>query len=201
MRGKQTCGHPVETQFYVKQNPIGIINIGDFEEAYTIRIFAERLNLAVRFYKIGTPGDFLKVISRESELPPCIIICGHGDENGIVFGDYMEGIDTSMLKDESMPPECIEKHANLTDRIVVNTCCVGGTDAMASAFLKSKPRCYIGSLDYQNAASTSIFLTLFLDQLLRKNKPVQEAWNRAASYDDETRHLAFYDANGRQKVE
>ncbi len=72
---------------------------------------------------------------------------------------------------------------------------------MASAFLKSTPRCYIGSLDYQNAASTTIFVTLFLDQLLRKNKSVQEAWNRAASYDDETRHLAFYDSNGRQKIE
>ncbi|MDE2723707.1 MAG: hypothetical protein OXI59_10065 [Gemmatimonadota bacterium] len=192
---------PVETQFYAKQNPIGIICIGDFQEAHTIRTFAESLNLAVRFYRIGTPGDFLKVISREPELPPCIIICGHGDENGIVFGDYIEGIDTSMLKDESMPPESIEKHANLTDRIVVNTCCVGGTDAMASAFLKSKPRCYIGSLDYQNAASTTIFVTLFLDQLLKKNKPVLEAWNRAASYDDETRHLAFYDSNGRRKIE
>ncbi|MCE2436050.1 MAG: hypothetical protein J4F29_24520 [Candidatus Latescibacteria bacterium] len=182
---------PVETQFYAKQNPIGIICIGDFEEAHTIRTFAEQLNLVVRFYRMGTPGDFLKVISREPELPPCIIICGHGDENGIVFGDYMEGIDTSMLKDESMPPESIEKHANLTDRIVVNTCCVGGTDAMASAFLKSNPRCYIGSLDYQNAASTSIFLTLFLDQLLRKNKPALEA----------SRHFAFYDSNGRQKIE
>ena len=65
---------PVETQFDAKQKPIGIICIGDFQEAHTIRTFAEELNLAVRFYKIGTPGDFLKVISQESELPPCIII-------------------------------------------------------------------------------------------------------------------------------
>ena len=54
---------PVETQFCAKQKPVGIIAIEDFQEAHTIRTFAERLNLAVRFYRIGTPGDFLKVIS------------------------------------------------------------------------------------------------------------------------------------------
>ncbi len=57
MRGKTNMWTPVETQFYAKQNPIGIINIGDFQKAHTIRTFAEELNLAVRFYGIGTPGD------------------------------------------------------------------------------------------------------------------------------------------------
>ena len=57
MREKTNMWTPVETQFYAKQNPIGIINIGDFQEAHTIRTFAEELNLAVRLYRIGTPGD------------------------------------------------------------------------------------------------------------------------------------------------
>ncbi len=57
MKGKTNMWTPVETQFYAKQNPIGIIDIADFQQAHTIRTFAEELNLAVRFYGIGTPGD------------------------------------------------------------------------------------------------------------------------------------------------
>ena len=88
---------PVETQFYAKTGIHWDKCIGDFQH-YTIQTFAEELNLAVRFYRMGTPGDFLKVITSNLNCPLHYYLAPTEMRwDCLVYG----GLITSMLKDES----------------------------------------------------------------------------------------------------
>ena len=168
------------------------MDVAEGTQGYSIRTVADELNLAVRYLRIGTPADFLQAISSPSDLPETILIIAHGDENGLSFGDYTESIDTSMLVKGSMPPSCIKAHAKLEGRKVVNPACEGGRQEMADAFLEGGVDTYIASETSPRATSATIFMIILLDQLTAKKSSWEDAWRRAAAYDDETKSFALF---------
>lgn len=190
---------PIETQFHIPCHPIAIIDImGSSGEAKKIDDFVYHLDAVTRYYAVGCPGDFLSVLSDPSEMPRDLVICGHGDETGFVFGDFADEIDTSMLRDGSLPSECIAKEARLPDRLVVNTSCEGGLEHMAQAFKTAGVQAYIGAIDAVDFASTLLFVLIFFDNLWRKQLSIYHAWEKAASYDKETALFVLYDSQGRR---
>lgn len=189
---------PVETQFHIPCHPVAIIDImGSSGEAKSVADFVSHLDAVTRYYAVGCPSDFLSVLADPSEIPRDLIICGHGDKTGFVFGDFADEIDTSMLRDGSLPPECIAKKARLPDRLVVNSSCEGGLEHMAQAFKTAGVQAYIGAIDAVDFASGLLFVLIFFDNLWRKQLSIYHAWEKAAAYDKETALFILYDSQGR----
>src|SRR5688500_3932968 len=100
---------PIDTEFFAPRVPVSIACISSGAEQF-IRNTLESLNCVVLLHLIGTPSDFLKVIAQGENAPRYMIIEGHGTDDGLVFGEYIPSIDTSMLKNECMPAEVIRAH-------------------------------------------------------------------------------------------
>jgi hypothetical protein len=188
---------PVDTKFFAKYRPVAVAAIGDMGgEALLARAMLEHLRAVVHLHLIGCPTDFLEVLRQGEDAPPYLVICSHGDENGLVFGEYAPYLDTSMLVEESMPPQYIAENINLPGCVVVDIACLGGTPKMAQAFMKGGLRAYIGSTEGPRGTTTPLFVAHFFHALFCKGRSVREAWEHAASYDDDSRHFVLYDGDG-----
>jgi hypothetical protein len=193
---------PIDTEFFFKYRPVAIAphgNAGD--DSRFVRTLLEQLGAVVLLHQIGTPGDFLRVISQGQQAAPYLVICGHGDEDGLVFGEYAPNIDTSMLIDGKMPPKCIAEHVNLPDCVVINTACYAGREPMADAFMKGGLKAYIGSVDAPEFFLEPLFLAHFFYRLLTAHGSERQAWEHAGSYDAGSRQYAFYDKEGLHRIE
>ncbi len=151
------------------------------------------MNAVTILHGIGTPADFLHVINQPENTPPYLIISGHGDEGGLVFGEYIEGIDVSSLQDEVMPPEVIGSHVQLPQTVVISTACSAGVPEAGRAFLNGGVRAYIAADDDVTGEATALFLMHFFYKLtLEEPYTLEEAWEHAASYDEESRLFCLY---------
>jgi hypothetical protein len=175
----------VDETFYAPRTPVAVVAVGDTGEALLVRSILESLGAAVLLHPIGTPEDFLRVIAQGDAAPRYVVICGHGDETGLVFGEYGEGIDTVALKRGSMPPTRIAERVRLPGRIVVSTACRTGSAAFGEAFRKGGVAAYIGPDGYPDGSAAALFVHLLFDQLLHK----------AASPAAALRHVHGYDAD------
>lgn len=138
-------------------------------------------NCVVTVHWIGTPADFLTVLGQGESAPRYLIIAGHGDaDKGYYLGEYIEEIDTSMLRDQHMPAEVIAPVVNLPGCTVVTTACGGGAEAMGKAFTRNgKIRAYIGCRGYPDGTDMPVFLVNFFFYALRKKLSDREAWQKA----------------------
>ena len=188
---------PIDSQFFGPKTPVAIACIHDHENALVFRRLLEGLSAVTLFHNMGTPGDFLKVIGQEDTAPPYLVISGHGGDHGIEFGDYMEGIDVSMLIDGSLPPSSIAKHVKLRGCVIVNITCDGGSQEMADAFLSGGAEAYIGTDPNPNTVEHPIFLGHFFHSIIRRDKTPFEAWEKAAAYDNRSCYYHFFDKDGK----
>ena len=161
----------------------------------------EALGCVVLAHRVGTPSDFLRVLGQGDQAPRYMVILGHGDENGLVFGEYGGAVDVSMLRDGSLPPEAIEPHVDLPGCTVLSYSCVGGTDAMARAFLAGGVAAYIGCRTEVQTVALTLFLLHFLFGTLHKKLPDADAWRQAVLAVDhpEADQMRFWHAGGREE--
>lgn len=150
-----------------------------------LRALLESLGCIVLCHFPGTPNDFLKIIAQTHDVPRYLILDGHGIEQGICFGSYMPQIDTSMLRDECLPPEVIEQHARLAGCTIVGSFCWSGTPAMTQAFLAGGASAYLGCEVEPDAGAMNVFLVNFFFNLLHKKLPEPEACRHAVEATDE----------------
>ena len=172
---------PVDTQFYSPRLPISIVALPNDFEARAMREMLEMyFNCVVTVNWIGTPADFLTVLGQGESSPRYLIIAGHGGEIGYYLGEYIPEIDTSMLREQHMPPEAIAPVVNLPGCTVVSTACYGGTEAMGKAFIKNgKIGAYIACRDAPDGTDMPVFLVNFFFFVLRKKLSDREAWLKA----------------------
>ncbi|KZE78509.1 hypothetical protein AV654_01770 [Paenibacillus elgii] len=187
---------PVDTRFYAKRLPIAIAAIDDGGEANFIRTVLEQFNTVTLFHAIGTPGDFLQVIGQgEGNAPPYLIISAHGDKGGIIFGEYIEEIDVSSLHDEVMLPETIGQAINLPGTVVINTACSAGVEEAGRAFMQGNLKAYIAADIDVSGEAAALFIMHFFHRLI-KTESLEEAWQHAAAYDEESRAYRLYVQDG-----
>jgi len=192
---------PIENAFHTKRHPVGIVDIAGDADARLARALLEGMGAVVRYYHPGTPGDFLKIIAQETEVPPYLIVCAHGHEGGIYFGDFCPEIDTSMLHEGSLPPATIAQHAALPECVILGLFCDSGDEPMAKAFLAGQAKAYIGVVEPNpDSLSVPLFLTQFFYELWRHTCSPQDAWARAAAYDDTSRMFVYWDAEGKRRI-
>lgn len=174
----------VDQNFHAPRMPVAVVAIGDSGEALLIRSVLESLGAVVSLHLIGTPEDFLKVIGQCDAAAPFMIISAHGDENGLVFGDYVADIDTSMLRKGSMPPAALTGCVNLRGKVVVSTACASGAPAWGEAFLSGGAAAYIAPDDYPEGADAALFVHLLFHQMIERKIAPAEALARVKAYDE-----------------
>jgi hypothetical protein len=171
--------------FHHSKTPVSVIAVGDTGEALLVRSILESLGAVVTLHLIGTPEDFLSVIGQGSAAAPYIILCAHGDEHGLIFGEFDAGIDASTLKEGSMPPEVIAKRISLPGKVFLSTACGTGSAAFGDAFLKGGVAVYIAPEGYPDGADAALFVHILFQQIFCREMPVRSAVVTAQNYDEE----------------
>jgi hypothetical protein len=118
---------------------IEILDFGATSEAQLLRSILENLGARVGMTQAGNPSAFLQALSLKAHY---LIICGHGDNGGFVFGEFAPSVDSSMLVDGILPAAAIEK-AKVRASNVISTGCETGADHFVAAFRKSGAKRYI----------------------------------------------------------
>ena len=147
--------------------PVSLVHVSGGGLELT-RTALEALGCVVLTHRIGTPSDFLRVLGQGEQSPRYMVILGHGDEDGLVFGEYDKPLGGLWLRDGSLPPEAIEAHVNLPGCTVISYSCQGGSDAMARAFLTGGVAGYIGCRTEVQTVALTLFLFHFLFGALHK---------------------------------
>jgi hypothetical protein len=175
----------IDERFDVPRIPAAVVAVGDSGEALLVRAILESLGAAVSFHLIGTPQDFLRVIGQGEAAPRYIVICGHGDETGLVFGDYGEGINVTSLKHGAMPAAAMAARVNLPGKVVVSTACRTGSSAFGEAFLGGGVAAYIAPAAYPDGSAAALFVHLLLHRILSKGDSPASAFRQLHSCGDE----------------
>ncbi len=115
---------PIDTRFFYPKIPVGVVALVDAAEALMVRAFLENIGALTLLHLPGTPEDFLLILGQQENIPPYLVICGHGNEVGFIFEEYVKSIDTSALSGISMPPASIAKRVRLPGCVVVSTACL-----------------------------------------------------------------------------
>jgi len=193
---------PIDTDFFQKYLPVQIADYGGVgDDPQKIRSMLESLGAVVHLHRIGTPEDFLKVISQGEQAAPYLILCGHGEDDGLTFDDYAPNIDASMLVNKCIPPKAIAQHVNLPGCLVLNEACGGGEKAMAEAFMQGGLKAYIGhTFPSPIGQATPVFFMHFFYKRIWHKCSVRDAWEQAASYDEHSRCFVLYDEEGLHKI-
>ncbi|MBH5317390.1 hypothetical protein I6N90_06125 [Paenibacillus sp. GSMTC-2017] len=193
---------PIDTKFLAPKLPVAIAAVADSSEAGFMRNLLEQLNMSVLLHKVGTPDDFLKVIGQTETAPPFLIISAHGDEGGIIFGEYMEGIDVSSLEDGVMMPLTIANAIALPGTVIFSAACSSGVEEAGQAFLKGGALAYIAADDDVSGEAITLFMMHFFYKLTKEEPDtLEEAWEHAASYDEESRLFRLYKQDGTFKID
>ena len=190
---------PIETDFFIPLLPVSVIQLSGAGEV--LRSMLEAMRCVVALHRPGTPGDFLKLVSPDY-VPRYIVICGHGTEDGLHFGQYISEIDTSMLRNECLPAEAIRDNARLSGATVVSATCYGGTRTMADAFLTAGTKAYIASEGEPDGMAMNVFLINFFFALLSKGVSDEEAWRKAvqATNHEDIWEVNYFHADGVERL-
>jgi hypothetical protein len=192
---------PVDTEFYAPRLPVSIAAVSS-DGVEFVRSTLEALHYVVLLHAIGTPTDFLKVIAQGAHAPRYMLIMGHGTEEGLYFGDYGPAeIDTSMLRNRSMPPEVIQQHVYLPGCTVISAFCAGGKAAMAQAFLKGDVAASIGCRTSPDAVALNVFLVNLLFGIQAKHLSDRDAWQRAviATDHEDIDQMSYFRGDGTEE--
>ncbi|MBF0861350.1 hypothetical protein [Gluconobacter kanchanaburiensis] len=100
-----------------------------------------------------------------------VVICAHGDETGLVFGEFSPEVDTRQLLAGSfparhlrLPPDCMKS------RLVLITACAAGTASFATSFLSAGADAFLAPADYPDGEDVVLFIHALLHQRLSQKK-------------------------------
>jgi hypothetical protein len=176
----------IDQSFYTPRTPVAVIDCEASGEASLIRGLLENLDAAVTLHLPGTPVDFLLTLGQDAFAPEFIVICGHGDAEGIVFGEYGPGVDTSCLVNGRLPARALAGKVRLPGRIVLSTACMTGTEEFGRTFLDGGARAYIAPSSYPGGSDAVLFVHHFFHNTLCRGMALETAWLHARSYDEES---------------
>ncbi|QTK78532.1 hypothetical protein AT6N2_C0666 [Agrobacterium tumefaciens] len=165
----------VDHNFLFPRTAVSIIALGDSGEALLLRAMLESLGASVRLHLPGTPEDILVCLKQGDHPPPYLIISGHGDENGLVVGEFNQDVTRMKLKNGSMPAETLAGNVDLPETVIFSTACCTGSDVFAKTFIEGGAKAYIASPGYPDGAATPLFVHLFFYELLVRKSSLEEA--------------------------
>jgi hypothetical protein len=174
---------------------VAVVAVGEATEAPLVRALLESLGAVVTLHLPGTPEDILLVLGQGETAPPYLVLCGHGDEEGFVLGEYAPEIDTAALIGTSLPAAVVARTC-LPGRVVVSTACTTGYAAFQRAFLGGGAAAYIAPDGYPAGASTLLFVHLLFHELLVRGADLEPAWRHAAGHDEASQTFVLSTTSG-----
>jgi len=164
----------------MKNTSVTLLVVGDSGEALLLRAMLENLGVQVFTQFIGTPSEFLNILSEQNSLSAIWILSAHGNENGLIFGEYGEGTDVSMLIDEAMPPSVLEKlGCTLDKKLIISTACCTGTMQFVTSFHNLGAEYYAAPESYPDGAFVPVFLNVVFYNLFVEKMPIKKAFEMA----------------------
>ena len=106
--------------------------------------------------------ESLRSSGKESRLQGYVILCGHGNEDGFILGEYGPQIDSSMLVKGSMPDHVFGPRVNLPGKVVVSTACCTGGNVFKEVFKRGGAAAYIGPDGYPDGTDAAPGAFVFL---------------------------------------
>ena len=173
-----------DAHFFSPRVPVGVVSLQDTGEALMMRAILEHLGAAVDLYQVGTPADFLLVLGQVAP-PPYLLICAHGTEAGWEFGEYGDGVDTSLLTGTALPASALAGRVRLSGCTVISTACLSGSPEMAAAMLSGGAAAYLAPDDYPDGADTGLLLMALFHGLLQRGLTLEAAYGRTVAVDSE----------------
>jgi len=152
-----------------------IVTLDSAHEALLLRAILESLGLRVGMTLAGSPHAFVDSLAIDTDFT---ILCGHGDENGFVFGEFGSGIDTSWLVGGSMPAEGFQG-VRIGAKTVISTACRTGTEAFATAFGRAGVNTYMAPHGYPDGAAVPLILHRFFHAMRIGGRDAQSALEHA----------------------
>ena len=159
-----------------------------------IRDILESLHAVVTLHLPGTPEDFLLVLGQDDVAANYMVISGHGDDNGFVFGEFGSNIDTSMLINGSLPASAIAGRANLLTNVLISTACETGNRAFGQAFTAGNVSTYIAPQGEPDGAVVPLFLHYLFFELLHNQVQPEIALGRARAMGGDAKMFVSYTA-------
>ena len=163
----------------------------DDSSSEPVRQYLEYLDFDVRRIPVGRGQHLVDALSHPSDAV-ALVICGHGDTDGICLPE----LDPELAKSEPisghLTPADVYECASLTRQMVVSTACCSGSQAFAKSFLAAGASSYIGPEGYPEATAALAFVTrLFYER--SKGSSLRHAMRDAKFIDDETRTFEIYE--------
>ncbi|MGI4776304.1 MAG: hypothetical protein ACRYE9_05265 [Janthinobacterium lividum] len=169
------------------QEKIDIIELDCRNEANAMRSILENFNFQVRIHYIGNVQHLISIMKEPNYLHRIAIISCHGSNEGLLLPDLAPDIEQKMPFHKLITPENFDSFLSLNKQLIINTgCCLGNTN-FARTFINKGATAYIGSTNYTEANSATLFVINFLYHYLCKKKALSKSHALAANIDEETR--------------
>ena len=156
-------------------------------QPHVIRAAAEHFGASVTVTWIGNSAQ---VVDYLSSCPPqdVIVLSFHGDERGLLLPTLGEDVRSLFPYNEVIQPADFAEFLDLDGSVVLSAACLGGTPAMAQAFLSGGASAYVGADGYPDtAASTKYVLDFLYAYLLQHSGDVTRAHGAASTAEDDRR--------------
>lgn len=154
---------------------VTLVCIGDTGEAQLLRALLEHLDYAVCLDLPGKPSDFFTAFSFYGQSADMVILCAHGDEQGIIFPEMAEGVDSLTLPGNRFSADLIGGMLKLPEIPIVSTACGSGTARFAQAFFAAGASAYIAPEGDPYGADTPLFLHRLFHQLRTGSAQLEDA--------------------------
>ncbi len=135
-------------------------------EAQAMRSVAECFEALVSVTWTGNSAQIVDFLS-QTPAHELILICGHGDERGVLLPELAEEVRARFPFNDLISPHDFAGFARLGGNVVLSSCCATGTPEMARAFLKNGARFFIGPDDYPDGDMALLFEIMFVSHFLK----------------------------------
>jgi len=156
-----------------------LVGLGDTGEAQLLRALLEHLGLKICLNLPGKPSDFFSGFSFYGQPPDAVILSAHGDEEGIIFPQMAEGVDTLTLPGDRITPSLIAERLELPAVPIVSTACSSGTAAFVQAFFTAGASAYIAPEGDPEGVGIPLFLHMLFHQLCTGSPHLETAFAAA----------------------
>ncbi len=173
MDGRESAG-----SFFAPRVPVTLVVIGDTGEGLLLRAILESLGASVLMHHIGTPEDFIRVMSMPDGAPYWVI-SAHGHEEGLVFGDYGPGVTQVALRKGCLPWAALRGKMKGAGACVFSTACFGNHAVARGVFLEAGFSPYISAADEPEGADIPLAAHLFFHAVLVRRMPLHQAVDAA----------------------
>jgi hypothetical protein len=161
----------------VKKVPVSIIALpGGEAESTALRGVLEYFGYRVDMHLIGSRKEFIEILKGSIRTEQLIVLCCHGDNDGIVMGD-----------EKPVTPLDISQSIGLNSKSILNLGCSTGSKEFIDAFRKNaKCEAYIAPTGYPFGNTALLFAVHTLYACIQHKKKLKDSVKASRRFDKES---------------